>query len=83
MRIGGKKLRKCKGKYMEYDKDKRMFVEREFAVGLFHQWGNDYEEFESGPGNFTVAIVELPDGKIVTPVAREVHFLDTEVYENE
>ena len=76
-------MRKCKGKYTEYDKDKRMFVEREFAVGLFHQWGNDYEEFESGPGNFTVAIVELPDGKIVTPVARDVHFLDTEVYENE
>ena len=32
--------------------------------GLFHQWGNSYEEFESGPGNFTVGIVETLDGKI-------------------
>lgn len=76
-------MRKCKGKYTEYDKDARKFVEREFAVGLFHQWGNDYEEFESGPGNFTVAIVELPDGKIVTPAARDICFLDMEVKESE
>jgi hypothetical protein len=32
--------------------------------GLFHQWGNSFEEFESGPGNFTVAIVEAKDGVI-------------------
>ncbi len=37
--------------------------------GLFHQWGVNYEEFETGPGNYTVAIVELLDGKVkeVTP----------------
>ena len=32
--------------------------------GLFHQWGNDYEEFEAGPGNYTIAIVEKEDGTI-------------------
>jgi hypothetical protein len=32
--------------------------------GIFHQWGNAYEEFENGPGNYTTAIVELPDGTI-------------------
>lgn len=38
---------------------------REHTVnGLFHQWGCSYEEFDSGPGNYTVAIVELEDGTI-------------------
>ena len=32
--------------------------------GIFHQFGVDYEEFETGPGNFTTAIVEMPDGEI-------------------
>lgn len=56
-------MRKCKGRYMEYDKQERRYREQEFQEGLFHQWGNAYEEFEDGPGNYTVAIVELPDGK--------------------
>lgn len=34
--------------------------------GKFHGWGSGYEEFESGPGNYTVAIVEFPDGKVDT-----------------
>lgn len=32
--------------------------------GMFHQWGCDYEEFENGAGNFSTAIVELPDGSV-------------------
>jgi len=32
--------------------------------GQFHQWGVDYEEFESGPANFSTAIIEMPDGSI-------------------
>lgn len=37
--------------------------------GVFHQWGATYEEFDSGAGNYTVALVELPDGTMeeVTP----------------
>jgi hypothetical protein len=31
---------------------------------IFHQFGCDYEEFESGPGNFSTAIIELPDGTV-------------------
>lgn len=45
--------------------------------GYFHQWGNLFEEFEAGPGNCTVAIVEMPDGSIQTPAAMLVRFLDT------
>lgn len=43
--------------------------------GLFHQWGSDFKEFDAGPGNYTVAIVELPDGSIVTPDADKIIFI--------
>jgi len=46
------------------------------VIGVFHQWGNSFDEYEAGPGNFTVAIVELPDGIIITPLANEVKFID-------
>lgn len=32
--------------------------------GSFHQFGVDYEEFETGPGNYSTAIVEMPDGSV-------------------
>lgn len=32
--------------------------------GIFHQFGINYEEFESGPGHFTTAIVEMPSGEV-------------------
>ena len=31
---------------------------------IFHQFGVDYEEFETGPGNYSTAIIELPDGTV-------------------
>lgn len=37
---------------------------REAGKGKFHTWGVDYEEFEAGPGNFSTAIVEMPDGTV-------------------
>jgi hypothetical protein len=42
--------------------------------GSFHQWGLDYEEFESGPGIFSVAIVECEDGKVYMPYAGNIEF---------
>lgn len=44
--------------------------------GLFHQWASDFMEFETGPGNYTVALIELDDGRIVKGVADTVVFLD-------
>ncbi len=32
--------------------------------GLFHQWAAAYEESSAGFGNYTVALVEMPDGTI-------------------
>lgn len=44
----------------------------------FHQWGGEYEEFESGPGNYTVAVVEFADGTIETVMPENIRFLDGE-----
>lgn len=45
----------------------------------FHGWGSAYEEFESGPGNYTVAIVEFADGKVDTVVPHLIRFLDGDI----
>lgn len=60
--------RRCKA--MVYDNGKKVPVE-----GWFHEWGCDYEEFDSGPANFSVAIIELDNGKIVEALPCSVVFL--------
>lgn len=62
-------LRPCKA--IHYEKGVAHEVE-----GRFHRWGDSYEEFEAGPGNFTTAIIELDDGQIVSCAAETVKFLD-------
>jgi hypothetical protein len=42
---------------------------------LFHQFGVSYEEFESGPGNYSTAIVEWPDGKLENVPVDHVQFV--------
>lgn len=68
-------LRRCKGTIYEVLDGKCKPVE--FALGYFHGWGCNYQEFEEGPGNFSVAIVELPDGRVVTPQPDDIVFIDT------
>lgn len=41
---------------------------------IFHQWGVDYEEFETGPGNYSTAIIELANGTIKNVPAEMVEF---------
>ena len=50
----------------------------EIGNGQFHQWGSDYEEFETGPGNYTTAIIEMDDGEILTPFPGMIRFDDVE-----
>lgn len=64
-------MRKCRGQYYAGVNNWS-----QFELGYFHGWGCNYEEFESGPGNYSVAIVELPDGRIVLPLADNIQFLD-------
>lgn len=63
-------MRKCKGRY--YKKGEWI----EFSLGYFHQWGCDYEEYESGAGNYSIAIVELPNGNVISVVPSELQFID-------
>ena len=46
-----------------------------FNDGLFHQWANSYEEFKSGPGNYTIALVEIEDGTIVEVLPCNIKFI--------
>lgn len=62
--------RKCKGRYWKTGKY------HEFELGYFHGWGSNYEEYENGAGNYSTAIVELPDGRVIMPVADDICFLD-------
>ena len=47
--------------------------------GIFHQWGMNYEEIEGHEGytagNYTVAIVEMPDGTIKSVAAEDIEFI--------
>jgi hypothetical protein len=53
----------------------RLKRERETIIGEFHCWGQAYEEFEAGPGNRTMAIIELEDGKVVIADPEDVTFI--------
>lgn len=68
------KLRRCKGNVGMYVNGK--WEKQEFSLGYFHTWGINYEEFENGPGHYTVGIVELPNGRIIMPAANNITFID-------
>ena len=67
--------------YSEYEKiegDKAVsYMElRPQGEALFHQFGVDYEEFESGAGNFSTAIIELEDGTIKSIPVENIKFIE-------
>lgn len=42
---------------------------------FFHGWGSNYDEFESGPGNYSIAIVEFDDGTIKSIPVEQIRFI--------
>jgi len=54
---------------------------KEKGIAVFHAFGVNYEEFESGPGNFSTAIVEFPDGKVQNVPVGMVRFIDAALTE--
>jgi hypothetical protein len=44
--------------------------------GLFHQWGNAYEEGDNGFGNHSIALIELPDGTMEEVLPTNIQFID-------
>jgi hypothetical protein len=51
-------------------------IKVELGQGTFIQYGVDYEEFESGAGNFTTAIVEMPDGTVLNSTLNLIQFVE-------
>ncbi len=60
--------------YLKNDEGFMLLVET--GKGLFHEWGVNYEEFESGPGNYSIAIVEYEDGTIESVPVEQIKFID-------
>lgn len=48
----------------------------EKGEAIFHQFGCDYEEFVSGAGHFTTAIIEWPDGTVNNVPVDHIRFID-------
>ncbi len=66
-----------KVKILDWDKTKiedGRYTKKEIGEGLFHGWGCDYEEFESGPGNFATAIIEKFDGEVLNHPVELIRF---------
>ena len=59
---------------------KRSFYDlEEQGEALFHAWGVNYEEFETGAGNFSTAIIELEDGTVKNIPAEHIRFVSGEI----
>ena len=61
--------RECRGKYYVSGRFE------EFERGTFLGFGIDFEEFESGPAQYTTAIVELRDGRVITTTPGDIQFI--------
>jgi hypothetical protein len=57
-----------------YDTESKKLVAG--VPGSFHCWGGAYEEFRDGIGNYTMAVIELPGGRIVTALPEDVQFVE-------
>ena len=65
------------------------FIKHEFGKNhyescsaVFHGFSTNYEEFDNGIGNYTVAIIEWPDGKVETVQADLIQFVNPTVIAN-
>lgn len=62
----------------EYQRNSKtnIFEEVEVGLGRFHQFGMGIEEDERGFSNFSIAIVEMQDGTVKTPMASMIKFIN-------
>lgn len=61
----------------------QIFIDKSTTICYFHGWGQTYTEFESGPGNYTVGIVEDVNGKIHLINPEDIKFIDKPIMVNE
>jgi len=63
-------------RYVVYDKnDDGKYVTKEYQ-GTFLEFGTDYENFDSGIGIYSTAIIKKDDGFLVNINVEDVQFLD-------
>ena len=48
----------------------------EIGEARFHQFGSDYEEFESGGCSYSTAIIEKNDGSVENIPVNNIRFID-------
>lgn len=46
-------------------------------AGVFHCWASAFEDGEANFGNFTVALIETPDGTVDSVLPCNLKFVDT------
>lgn len=68
--------RECRGKYYITSTPEVPGHYEEFEKGTFLGFGIGYEEFEGGPGQYTTAIVELKDGKVIVTIPQDIQFVN-------
>ena len=61
--------------YRFVKKEDNQYHKEWYCQAIFHQFGCDYEEFESGPGNYSTAIVELEDGTVENVPVEMIKFV--------
>ncbi|ELJ5833575.1 hypothetical protein RS421_001948 [Enterobacter kobei] len=69
-----RKVRCVKDRYIWEGSDRKKVTDT--FEGVFHGWGCDYEEFENGPGNYSVGIVELGDGSVQRFIPENIKFIE-------
>jgi hypothetical protein len=69
-------MRKVKVFQWERLEGEKQYAKVEKCHATFHQFGVDYEEFETGPGNYSTAIVEYADGQIDNVPVALIQFVD-------
>jgi len=58
-------------------KKNQLLYEKVFiGEAVFHQFGCGYQEFETGPGNFSTAIVEMENGEVKNIPVEMIEFVD-------
>lgn len=46
------------------------------SYGLFHQIGCNFDEYETGPANYSTAVVEMPDGTMRNTDIEMIEFVE-------
>jgi hypothetical protein len=67
----------------KYVRGPNHYVVTEIGEALFHCWGQEAVEAENGFGNYTVAIVEYPDGSVSGLSPERIRFLPDVVAEEQ